>query len=328
MHRQEFVLPITYIYYPILAALQVPINLVAIVILYRGKCGLSKCITRYLVAMAAADLMVVIFDVICYRTGYIYFASTVLNITPVCRVNIVLFKAATDCSVWFTVAFTFDRFTAICCQKLKAMFCTEQTAVKVIGTFFTINCLTTIGIYFSFGPRYVINNVSWGCIHTESFNLLLGWKIYAYIIYFWNPLLPFLLILLFNALTIRHILVSSKGRVRLQAGNIGGKRKDSEMESRKKSIILLFAVSGSFILLWMTYVVNGIYGRISKNYYYSGFNDPLFVRQEVGIMLQLFSCGTNTCIYAVSQRKFREELRNGVVCQFAQLLKVIALGKH
>eukprot|EP00062_Callorhinchus_milii_P022544 gi/632980537/ref/XP_007907089.1/ PREDICTED: neuropeptides capa receptor-like [Callorhinchus milii] len=304
------------------------LNLLAIVRLSRGNCGLSKCITRYLVAMAAGDLMVVIFDVICYRIGYLYFATTMLNITPVCRVNIVLFTASTDCSVWFTVAFTFDRFVAICCQKLKATFCTNQTASKVIGIFVIINCLKSIVQYFIFGPRYMINNVSWGCVHTQSFNSVLGWKIYAYILYIWNPLLPFLLILLLNALTVRYILVSGRARRRLRSGNDARNRKDPEMESRRKSIVLLFAVSGSFILLWMTYVINGIYGRITQNYYYYIVDDPLFIRQEVGVMLQLFSCGTNTCIYVVSQRKFREELRNGVLFPFAQLLKLTARLKQ
>ncbi|XP_067865932.1 uncharacterized protein [Heterodontus francisci] len=42
-------------------------NLLTIVILSRGKCGLSKCISRYMVAMTTADLLVLIFDVILYE---------------------------------------------------------------------------------------------------------------------------------------------------------------------------------------------------------------------------------------------------------------------
>ncbi|GCB65894.1 hypothetical protein scyTo_0010026 [Scyliorhinus torazame] len=36
------------IYYPILAAFGLPANLMTIVILSRGNCGLSKCITAYM----------------------------------------------------------------------------------------------------------------------------------------------------------------------------------------------------------------------------------------------------------------------------------------
>ncbi|XP_067865930.1 probable G-protein coupled receptor 139 isoform X1 [Heterodontus francisci] len=55
------------VYYPFLAAVGVPANLLTIVILSRGKCGLSKCISRYMVAMTTADLLVLIFDVILYE---------------------------------------------------------------------------------------------------------------------------------------------------------------------------------------------------------------------------------------------------------------------
>ncbi|XP_067857679.1 probable G-protein coupled receptor 139 [Heptranchias perlo] len=58
------ILRIKDIYYPVLASFGFPANLVTIVILFRGKCGLSKCISIYMVAMATADLLVIIFNVI------------------------------------------------------------------------------------------------------------------------------------------------------------------------------------------------------------------------------------------------------------------------
>uniref|UniRef100_A0A4W3GUW7 G-protein coupled receptors family 1 profile domain-containing protein n=1 Tax=Callorhinchus milii TaxID=7868 RepID=A0A4W3GUW7_CALMI len=189
--------------------LSTAVNVVAIVILSREKCGLSRCITLYLVAMAMGDLMVVIFDVIFYRIGYLYFPDSFLNRTPVCRANIVLFTVSTDCSVWFTVAFTFDRFVAICCQKLRKRYCCEKTAARVLGALLSVNCLKSTVIHFIFGPHYQVNNMSWGCVLTPGFYSSLGWKVYMFIFYIWNPALPFLLILLCNALTVRYILVAS-----------------------------------------------------------------------------------------------------------------------
>ncbi|XP_059817895.1 probable G-protein coupled receptor 139 [Hypanus sabinus] len=122
------------IYYLIVSVIGVPVNLVAIAILSRGKCGLSTCTTRYLVAMATADLLTIIFEVIFWRVSYYYFPGTFLDITPVCSVISALGKAATDCSVWFTVSFTFDRFVAICCQNQKAKYCTGKTAAVVLTT--------------------------------------------------------------------------------------------------------------------------------------------------------------------------------------------------
>ncbi|GCB66591.1 hypothetical protein scyTo_0010120 [Scyliorhinus torazame] len=54
-------------YYLILSIIGSPVNLLAIVILIRGKCGLSSCTTRYLVAMATADLLVIITEVFLWR---------------------------------------------------------------------------------------------------------------------------------------------------------------------------------------------------------------------------------------------------------------------
>ncbi|XP_067869824.1 probable G-protein coupled receptor 139 [Heterodontus francisci] len=300
------------IYYPILAAIGVPVNLVAIAILSRGRCGLSGCITLYLVSMAVTDLLVVITAVIFNRITGIYFPVSFMSLTPACTLSTVIIYAATESSVWLTVAFTFDRFIAICCQKLKTNYCTERTASVVIGMVGFLSCLKSVPWYFIYEPLYIINNVPWFCNIKSSFYTSLAWTAYDWFARVLNPGLPFFLILLLNALTVRHILVASRGRRRLRAHSNGENQSDPELENRRKSIVLLFAISGSFVLLWMTYVVDFLYVKITNESYFGGsnFNDPKFILQESGNMLQLMSCCTNTCIYAVTQRKFREELKN------------------
>ncbi|XP_067869826.1 probable G-protein coupled receptor 139 [Heterodontus francisci] len=300
------------IYYPILAAIGVPVNLVAIVILSRRRCGLSGCITLYLVSMAVTDLLVVITAVIFNRITGIYFPVSFMSLTPSCTLSTVIIYAATESSVWLTVAFTFDRFIAICCQKLKTTYCTEKTASVVVGTVGFLSCLKSVPWYFMYEPLYLIKNVPWFCNVKSSFYNSLAWTAYDWFARVLNPGLPFLLILLLNALTVRHILAASRGRRRLRALSNGVAQSDPELENRRKSIVLLFAISGSFVLLWMTYVVNFLYVKITKESYFGGsnFNDSKFILQESGNMLQLLSCCTNTCIYAVTQRKFREELMN------------------
>lgn len=129
-------------------SLSVAVNVVAIVILSRGKCGLSKCITRYLVAMAVADVMVVVFEVILKRINNIYLPINILFITPVCAMIMVLKLAALDCSVWFTVAFTFDRLVAISSPNLRPRYCTTRTASVVIASATALACLRSIPYYF------------------------------------------------------------------------------------------------------------------------------------------------------------------------------------
>ncbi|XP_067865110.1 probable G-protein coupled receptor 139, partial [Heterodontus francisci] len=310
------------LYYPFLAVIGVPVNLLAIVILSRGKCSLSTCTTRYLVAMATVDLLVIITEVILFRISYYYFPGSFLDVTPVCSVNAVLRFAAIDCSVWFTVTFTFDRFVTICCQKLKTKYCTKKTAAVVLATTCILLCSKDISFYFIFDPREIIDNVPWGCYRKPSYYTDPGWVGFDWFDTVLIPLLPFALILLFNALTVRHILVASQIRKGLRSKSKGENHSDPEMESRRKSVILLFTISGNFILLWLVYVINFLYyiftGSDPNNY-----NDALYIFRQVGLMLLNLSCCTNTFIYVVTQSKFREQVKSTVKYPVTSIIQLM-----
>ncbi|XP_072094332.1 probable G-protein coupled receptor 139 [Mobula birostris] len=298
------------ILYLLIAVTGVPVNLMAIVILSRGKCGLSTCTTRYLVAMAAADLLTIVTEVILSRINWYYFPWNFLDITPVCSVIDSLTYAATDCSVWFTVTFTFDRFVAICCQKLKTKYCTGKNAAVVLTTTGVLSCLKNIPRYFTFEHNVIIDNVPWFCRIKENYFTDPGWVGYDWLDTVLTPLLPFAGILLLNALTVRHILVASRVRKGLKGQSKGENRSDPEMESRRRSVVLLFTLSGNFIFLWMTYVANVIYYQVAGKG--SDFSESEWIFHYVGVLLRNFSCCTNTFIYAVTQSKFREQLIGAV----------------
>ncbi|XP_048456427.1 probable G-protein coupled receptor 139 [Rhincodon typus] len=311
------------IFYTFLAVVGVPINLVSILLLIRGKCGLSKCITIYLVANAGADLLVVFTDVMLFTVIPFHFPGTYLETTPAYSVLLVLLSTATDISVWFTVTFTIDRFVTICYQKLKIKYCTEETAVLIIITVSILLCLKNIPWYFAYEPEYVIDNVPWGGIVSMDFYTTDAWVAFDFLSIILTPFLPFILILMLNALTARHILVVSRVRRKLLVHSKSKNHTDPEMESRRKSIILLFTISGSFILLWMTNVVYFLYWRIANIYDYTGPHDPAYITEQSGYMLQLLSTCTNTCIYAVTQTKFRQQLKNAVKYPFTVIGKLL-----
>uniref|UniRef100_UPI00398F89E4 probable G-protein coupled receptor 139 n=1 Tax=Pristiophorus japonicus TaxID=55135 RepID=UPI00398F89E4 len=315
-----------YFYYPLLAAVGVPLNLVTILILSQGKCGLSKCVTWYLVAMAAADLMVVIFDLILMEIPIRYADQfRFLADVPVCNYHAVLLYAVTDCSVWFTVTFTFDRFVAICCQKFKTKYCTEKMAAAVLGTVTVLSGLKNIFWYFMLSGWYTLSTYRWFCMESWEASSSLVFAVLELLHYILNPCVAFVLILLLNALTVRHILVSSRARRRLQRPSSGERPRDLEMESRRKSIISMFIISGNFILLWALFMLFYIWQRL----FYDGhlcLGPDMYLHsfvKELGIMLQLLSCCTNTGIYAITQTKFREHLKNMVKNAFTLIVKFI-----
>ncbi|XP_067874798.1 G-protein coupled receptor 39-like [Heterodontus francisci] len=289
----------------------------------RRNCGLSICITHYLVAMAVADLLVVITSVVLSRIIGVYFPASVLSITPLCRLKMVLIYAAKDSSVWLTVAFTFDRYVAICWRKLKTKYCTKDAAALIIGTVFALSCLRNIPWYFALKPLYFINNVPWYCTFESTFYTSSPWRAFSFLNHILTPFVPLISIALFNALTVKHILVTNRIRKALRGKRNGEKENDLEMEIRRRSIILLLTISCSFILLWMTFAVHYLYYRITNTYNYTGSDDPIYILQEAGYMLLLLSCCNNTCIYAVTQTKFREELKKIVKYPMVSIIKLL-----
>ncbi|XP_069771767.1 probable G-protein coupled receptor 139 [Narcine bancroftii] len=286
-------------------------NLVVIVILSRGKCGLSKCTARYLAGMAMADLISVVTGVLFDQINNIHHYSPYLFITPICALNIVVRLSVMDSSVWLTVAFTFDRSIAICSQKLRERYCTERTAAVVTLMVPLVTCARYVPCYFAVKPLYVNDRIPWYCIENTEFVVTPQFRAYRVFNSIMTPLLPFCLIILFNTLIISHIIFVNKLRRSLRKNS--ERQKDSEVENRRKSMFLLFALSINFILLWIPFTICFMKWP-TQNYFYLDkyLNTPSYVLQQCGFMLQFLSTCTNTCIYTLSQREFRKQLKNGV----------------
>ncbi|XP_072122983.1 uncharacterized protein [Mobula birostris] len=267
-------------YYRILAVIGVLSNLAAIVTLSRGRCGLSKGVTCYLLAMAVADLLFVIFNII-PKVIYFYYKP------PVCNIIKTMSYVSVASSVWLTVAFTL-----------------EVAVVSLLSLF------TNVPWYFTY-KSYI-------CWVSLDFIFSRMWQAFDWGHRVLTPVVPFLLILLLNVVTIRHILMASVARRRLRCQRNREEKDDQEMKNRRRSIILLFTLSASFILLWMTHVVILAVESISMQYFV--MTPSYVVGQLVGIMLQSFSSCTNMFIYAITQRKFREEVKNVVKYPFRPIL--------
>ncbi|XP_078283864.1 uncharacterized protein LOC144609307 [Rhinoraja longicauda] len=294
-------------------------NLVAIIVIGRGNCGLSRCITHYLVAMAAADLTAVFFNVaIHFLYSAIFRGSTH---TVACTLQQVMGYVSLDCSVWLTVAFTFDRFVAICCQGFKTKYCTVRIARVAIATVYVVSLLRNIPYYFAFYSSYV--NYPIGCLEMPEYFSHPGWLAFSWIHTILTPLVPFFVIVTLNILTVRSIVVASRVRRKLRAHASGEKQEDPEMQSRRKSIILLFCVSGSFILLWLTDVCFFIYTHIANLHQVQSYDNPRYFASSTAYMLKILSSCTNTFIYVLTQSKVRDELKNAIKYPFTICLKIV-----
>ncbi|XP_067864726.1 probable G-protein coupled receptor 139 [Heterodontus francisci] len=259
-------------------------------------------------AMATADLLLLIFHVIVVQIFSFQFPRSFLSYSAVCKFIVYICSFTLHTSVWLTVSFTFDRFVAICCRKFETSYCTVRTAAVVITAVAAFFSCKNIPFYFVIEPERIINNVSWGCRSRVEFFSSPAGVAFSCLESIVVPWLPLALILLCNCLTVRRILAASRARRRLRSHNIDN-RSDPEVENRRKSIILLFAVSGSFILLWLPVSVSYLTTRLASTKRYAGGNTaPGYIATESGYLFMYLSSSVNTCIYAATQTKFREEL--------------------
>ncbi|XP_043551084.1 probable G-protein coupled receptor 139 [Chiloscyllium plagiosum] len=287
-------------------------------IMSQGKCGLGTCTTRYLVAMAAADLLVIISEVILRQLRYYYYPVCFLGITPVCSVIHVLIRASIDCSVWFTVAFTFDRFVSFCCHKLKTKYCTGKNASAILSITSILLCLKNVPWYFTFEPRKIIRNIPFYCKNKGSYytdSHWIGFRSFAVAL---TPLVPFFFIVFLNVLTIARILFkSSQVRKGLRGQSKEGNQVDPEMKNRTTAVILLSVISGNFIVLWLLYVLFIVRVPDQLNVY------DYDIFKQVGYMLRNVSCCTNTLIYMAALPKFRAQFNRAVKYPVSRLIELI-----
>ncbi|XP_048476695.1 probable G-protein coupled receptor 139 [Rhincodon typus] len=302
--------------------------MLTIVILCRRNCGLSNCISVYMLGMAVADLLIMINYVLLYHIISYNFPLSFLAYTSICKLLLYLAPVTIDLSVWFTVSFTFDRCVMICCQKIQARYCIKRTAVLVITSLFVMIMVKNIPTLFAYEHQRVINKVQWGCQTRVAFFSSPPGAAFAWFHTAWVVWLPFTLIALFNSMTIKHVLIGSRARSSLR-GSRGENHRDPEMENRKKSIVLLFAVSGCFLLLWLTAFVSfASTGLINSTYYRGDRTSPGYIATETGTMLKFLSSCPNTFIYAATQRKFREELKKVLKSPCLLILRIFQNRKN
>ncbi|XP_038636254.1 neuropeptides capa receptor-like [Scyliorhinus canicula] len=298
--------------YPLITVIGIPVNIIAISILCRGKCGLSKCVTHYLVAMAVADLSVVIIEVLLYQINEIFRVFPALKYAPFCFVHYALCNVSLDCSVWLMVGFTFDRFVAICCTNFKSKYCTSKIAITVIVTLclaFTLKNIPFYFLYLESSAAYVHGQLM--CWGKQTLPTSEMFEVFYWFDRLLNPLLPFFLIVFLNAMTVKRIVITSRVRRALRSRSNSENQRDPEMESRRQSIILLFTLSGSFLLCWMTNTL--VFILTQCLYMDMETSIRLYQAQYVGTVVQLVSCCTNTFIYGVTQRNFRDQLKSAVI---------------
>ncbi|XP_055746978.1 probable G-protein coupled receptor 139 [Salvelinus fontinalis] len=272
--EEHWMVTLQVVFYPALAIVGIPSNIVTFLIFWRRNCLLSKSSTFYLMAISVADTLVLVFIVVLEITVK-FCQEPFWSREPWCRLRDIFSYGAYNTSTWLVVVFTAERFIAIHTWTIKTKLRTPRSALAAITIILLLSHLLAIPYYWSNVSVYDHNQTRWACIYEPEaphgyVHALLGAQtLVAYI-------LPFLIILTLNGLTLRQISLSNRVHVVTAAD-------------------LPMSMS---IIIRTTFV----YGQDRNDY-------PLQINvaADIGSMLSLSNAAIDTYLYACTQAKFRQK---------------------
>ncbi|XP_023278568.1 probable G-protein coupled receptor 139 [Seriola lalandi dorsalis] len=304
--KKHWMVTLQEVFYPALAVVGIPSNTITFLIIWRRSCMLSRSSTFYLMAMSVADNLVLIFIVILELSVKYHQQEPFWSYDPWCSLRDIFNYGAYNASTWLVVMFTVERFIAIHTWKMKTKICTPRCAAWTITAVFLFSHLCAIPYYWSNASVYVNNQTR--CIYkTEApfqFIHTLVWfqTLQAYII-------PFLVILTLNGLTLRLISLSNRVHITADLTSRVNKVMPLLRSRKRKSVVLLVTVSMSFMLLSVTRAITQIILRTTHMYTFdrNDYYHQINIAADTGTMLSLSNAAVNMYLYVCTQSKFRQE---------------------
>ncbi|XP_034767065.2 probable G-protein coupled receptor 139 [Acipenser ruthenus] len=305
--QEHWMLPLQRAFYPILAIIGIPSNIVTFLIFWRRNCMLSKSSTYYLMAISVADTLVLILIVVMELVLKFNVEEPFWSKDPWCSLRDIFNYGAYNASIWLVVTFTAERFIAINNFSLKARFCTPKCAVITITLVYICSHLCAVPYFWS--NKSYFNESTHPGTHACIYDPLMPGFYVRGLVWFQTVLvyiIPFVVIFTLNGLTLRQIVLSN--RVHGVAGVF--RQSASHFQSQKrKSVVLLITVSMTFALLSITRFVTQIILRSAHyNIDRTDYTIPINVAADIGTMLDLTNASFNMYLYACTQSKFRKEL--------------------
>ncbi|XP_022594784.1 probable G-protein coupled receptor 139 [Seriola dumerili] len=304
--KKHWMVTLQEVFYPALAVVGIPSNTITFLIIWRRSCMLSRSSTFYLMAISVADNLVLIFIVILELSVKYHQQEPFWSYDPWCSLRDIFNYGAYNASTWLVVMFTVERFIAIHTWKMKTKICTPRCAAWTITAVFLFSHLCAIPYYWSNASVYVNNQTR--CIYkTEApfqFIHTLVWfqTLQAYII-------PFLVILTLNGLTLRLISLSNRVHITADLTSRVNKVMPLLRSRKRKSVVLLVTVSMSFMLLSVTRAITQIILRTTHMYTFdrNDYYHQINIAADTGTMLSLSNAAVNMYLYVCTQSKFRQE---------------------
>ncbi|XP_072538719.1 probable G-protein coupled receptor 139 [Salminus brasiliensis] len=308
--EEHWMIHLQRVYYPVLATIGIPSNVVCFLIFWRRKCMLSRSSALYLMAIAAADTAVLMFIAVLELSVKYYTVEPFWSREPWCSMRDVFNYGAFNASTWLVVAFTAERFLAITTWSLKNRVCNPRCALRVIGIIFLVGHLLAVPYYWAYVSIYKQDVQRWLCIYRPNSPIEYALTMVS-IQTTLSHILPFIFIGLLNGLTLRQISLSNRVHAATETcKSASGFKVAPLLRSRKrKSVVLLVTVSMTFVLLSITRSITQlILHTTDLHMNRDDYTLDINIAADIGTMLSLTNAAVNMYLYACTQTKFRQEV--------------------
>jgi len=238
-----------------------------------------------------------------------------------CRVYKAVFYSSGDSSIWLLVAFTFDRFVAVCFPLSKRRVCKWKRAVIASATILLLSLAKNLHEFWTRGPEYRDDG--------ELRRICGSQKQYAFFLDYVRPWIafalimatPFILIFFFNCMIVYCLIKAQRLRNKaaanpaVTAATGTGNKPAKSTTSFRQTTLMCLSISFAFLICMAPSIVL----LIGKPYWKHRTNPAYGNAKAISNLLSFANHCINFYLYCVSGRRFRQELKAMFTCRRGEM---------
>ncbi|XP_051488647.1 probable G-protein coupled receptor 139 [Apus apus] len=263
------------VYYSLLLCLGLPANILTVIILSQLVARRQKSSYNYLLALAAADILVLFFIVFVDFLMEDFILNKQMP-QVLDKIIEVLEFSSIHTSIWITVPLTIDRYIAVC-HPLKYHTVSYPARTRKVIVSVYITCFLTSIPYYWWPNIWIEDYIS------TSMHHVLIW-IHCFTVY----LVPCSIFFILNSIIVYKL--RRKSNFRLRGYSTG------------KTTAILFTITSIFAILWAPRIIMILY-----HLYVSPINNSWVVHivSDIANMLALLNTAINFFLYCFISKRFR-----------------------
>ncbi|XP_062896814.1 probable G-protein coupled receptor 139 [Mobula hypostoma] len=305
------------IYYPSLCAIGIPANFLTMYTIYSRRCGMSMVARLYLISLAIADSLSLFWGGLIDLSLVWLDPNPFWMSSPWCELLTVLEYGSVFTSTWIVIVFTFERYLVLRSTRVRQPYPQTKVTIRVIMSVAVVSHLIAAPAYWIYSSELLNSTLpnqtekAPKCIYNDSF--------FSTAVVWFHTLvsggIPYILLILFNILIGHQLYTASRMFTQEQLRSINGITMRGLV---KKSIVILFTISFTFVLLtlprFVTYcILRTAYNRPDHNR--DDYSQLINLFADISIMMQWLNSAINFLLYCVISKSFRQEFLQVLTCR-------------